>query len=43
MDTNNVLKHDLNKAWFGLKETKTISESDCFDFKKFQKENIRFN
>ena len=39
----NVLKHDLNKVWFDLKETNIDSESDCFDFKRFQKENITFN
>ena len=45
MDTNNVLKQDLNlnKVSFDLKETNTDSESDCFDFKRFQKENITFN
>ena len=43
MDAKNVLKQDLNKVWFDLKETNTDSESDCFDFKRFQKENIRFN
>ena len=42
-DTNNVLKQDLNKVWFDLKETNADSESVCFDFKKFQKENITFN
>ena len=40
MDINNVLKEDFNKLWFDLKETNTHSESDCFDFKRFQKENI---
>ena len=29
--------------WFDLKETNADSESVCFDFKKFQKENITFN
>ena len=43
MDTNNVLKQDLNKVWFDLKEINADSESDCFDFKKFQKENVTFN
>ena len=43
MDTNNVLKQDLNNVWLDLKEPNTDSESDCFDFKKFQKENIRFS
>ena len=43
MDAKNVLKQDLNKVWFDLKETNTDSESDCFDFKRFQKENITFN
>ena len=38
MDTNNVSKQDLNKVWLDLKETNTESESDCFDFKGFQKE-----
>ena len=42
MDTNNVLKQDLNKVWFALKETNPESKSDCFDFQKFQKENITF-
>ena len=31
-DTNNVLKQDLNKVWFDLKETNADSESVCFDF-----------
>ena len=26
-----------------MKETNTDTESDCFDFKTFQKENITFN
>ena len=43
IDTNNVLKHDLNKMWFHLKETNIYSQSDCFDFKRFQKENITSN
>ena len=43
MDANNVLKQDLNKAWFHLKETNTDSESDCLDFKRFGKENITLN
>ena len=43
MDANNVLKQDLNKAWFHLKETNTDSESDCLDFKRFRKENITLN
>ena len=30
----NVLKQDLNKVWYDLKETNTDSESDCFDFKR---------
>ena len=42
MDTN-VLKQYLNKVWFDLKETYAYSESNCFDFKIFQKENITFN
>ena len=37
MDTNNVLKQDLNKVWFDFKETNADSESDCFDFKKLKK------
>ena len=41
-DKNDVLKHDLNKVWFDLKDTKTDSESDCFDFKRFLKKNITF-
>ena len=40
IDKNDVLKHDLNKVWFDLKDTKTDSESDCFDFKRYLKENI---
>ena len=32
MDTNNVLKQDLNKVWFDSKKTNADSESDCFDF-----------
>ena len=40
MDTDNVLKQDLSKVLFDLKEANTDSESDCFDFKIFQKENI---
>ena len=43
MDTNNVLKQDLNKALFDLKETNTDSESHYFDFKGFERENITFN
>ena len=43
MDANNVLKQDLNKVWFDLKETNTDLEGDHFDFKKFQKDNITFN
>ena len=43
MDANNVLKQDLNKWWFDLEKTNTDSESDCFDFKRFQLENITFN
>ena len=43
MDASNVLKQDLHKGWFDLKETNTDSESDCFDFKRFQKENTTFN
>ena len=43
MDTDNVLKQDLSKVLFDLKEANTDSESDCFDFKIFQKENITFN
>ena len=43
MDTINVLKQDLNKVWFDLKEANADSESDCFYFKKFQKEHIKFN
>ena len=41
-DKNDVFKHDLNKVWFGLKDTKTDSGSDCLDFKRFLKENITF-
>ena len=37
MDTNNVLKQNLNKVWFDLKETNAYSESDCFDFKKISR------
>ena len=40
LDTNNVWKQYLNKALFDLKETNTDSESHCFDFKRFKKENI---
>ena len=36
LDANNVLKQDFNKLWFDLKETNTHSESDCFDFKRYQ-------
>ena len=43
MGTNNVLKHDLNKVWLDLKETNKDSASDCFDFKRFQKENRTFS
>ena len=43
MDTKNILKQDLNKVWFDLKGANADSEHDCFDFKKFQKENITFN
>ena len=32
MDTDDVLKQDLNKVWFNLKEPNADSESDCFDF-----------
>ena len=42
IDKNDVYKHDLNKVWFDLKDTKTDSESDCLDFKRFLKENITF-
>ena len=42
-DTNNVLKQDLNKVLFDLKETNTDSESHYFDFKGFERENITFN
>ena len=42
IDKNDVLKHDLNKVWFDLRDTKIDSESDCFDFKRFLKENITF-
>ena len=31
METN-ILKQNLNKVWFDLKETNADSESDCFDF-----------
>ena len=40
IDKNDVLKYDLNKVWFDLKDTKTDSESDCFDFKGKGKHNI---
>lgn len=30
MGRNNVLKKDLNKVWFDLKETNADSESECF-------------
>ena len=43
MDINNALKQDLNKVRFNLKETNTDSESECFDFNRFRKENITFN
>ena len=43
LDTNNVWKQYLNKELFDLKETNTDSESHCFDFKRFKKENITFN
>ena len=33
----------MNKVWFDLKETNTDSESNCFHFQRFQKENITFN
>ena len=42
MDTNNVLKQDLNKVWFYLKRNKTDSEN-CFDFKRLQKDSKTFN
>ena len=42
IDKNDVYKHDLNKVWFDWKDTKTDSESDCLDFKRFLKENITF-
>ena len=32
MDTNNILKQDLNKVWFDLKGTNADSESDCSHF-----------
>ena len=43
IDTSNVLKHNLSKMWFDLKEINANSESDPLDFKRFQKENIAFN
>ena len=43
MDTTNVLKQDLDQVRFDLKETNADSESDCFDFKRLQKEKITFN
>ena len=33
----NVLKHDLNKVWFDLKETNTDSESVALILKDFKR------
>ena len=33
----------MNKVWFDLKEANADLESDCFDSKSFQKENITLN
>ena len=43
MNENNALIQDLNKLWFDLKETNADLESDCFYFKRFQKDSIIFN
>ena len=43
MDTNNVLKEDLNKVWFDLKKQMEIQKVIVLILKKIQKENITLN
>ena len=42
IDTKTSLKNDLNKVWPEI-NCHDIEENDYFDFKTFQKENIKFN